>query len=56
MPTKMQDDKKGGDDRVKESHEKQQQDIDKSGINKPENYPEAKGDTSKDMPKKPPRT
>lgn len=56
MPTKMQDDKKSGEDRVKKFREDQQEEIEKSGINKPENYPKAEGDTTKDMPKKPPRT
>ncbi len=56
MPTNMKDDNKGGEDRVKKTHEEQQKDIEESGIDKPENYPEAKGDTTKDMPKTPPRT
>jgi hypothetical protein len=50
MPTKMKDDKKGGEDRVKKLEEEQQKKMEKKDVESPGKYPEAQGDTNKDVP------
>lgn len=50
MPKEMKDAKKGGEDRVKEMKKEQQEKMDKGNVKEAHEYPEAKGDTSKDVP------
>jgi hypothetical protein len=50
MPTKMKDDKKGGEDRVKKLEEEQQKEMEKKDVESPGKFPEAQGDTDKDVP------
>lgn len=51
MPTEMQDDKKGGEDRVKKLKEEQQKKMEKDDLKSPGKYPKAPGDTNKDVPR-----
>ncbi|MFO8084035.1 MAG: hypothetical protein R6U27_06940 [Desulfobacterales bacterium] len=51
MPTEMEDENKGGEDRVKKLKEEQQKEIDKKDVEKPKDYPDPAGDTGKDVPK-----
>lgn len=50
MPKEMKDEKKGGENRVKELKEEQQKKIKKKGPDEAGKYPEAEGDTKKDVP------
>jgi hypothetical protein len=50
MPTKMKDDKKGGEDRVKKLEEEQQKEMEKKDVESPGKFPEPKGDTNKNDP------
>lgn len=50
MPTEMKDKGKGGKDRVKEMEKEQQKKMEKTNVKAPEDYPEADGDTKKDVP------
>lgn len=51
MPTEMEDENKGGEDRVKKLKEEQQKEIDKKDVEKPKDYPDPAGDTGKNVPK-----
>lgn len=51
MSTEMKDKDKGGENRVKKMKEEQQKELEKKGPDKPEKYPEAEGDTKKDVPR-----
>lgn len=50
MPTEMKDEGKGGEDRVNKMKEEQQKEMEKKGPEEPGKYPEAEGDTKKDVP------
>lgn len=50
MPTEMKDEEKGGEDRIKKMKEEQQKEIEKKGVDEVGKYPEAEGDTKKDVP------
>jgi hypothetical protein len=50
MPTEMKDEGKNGEDRIKKMKEEQQKEIEKKGPDEVGKYPEAEGDTKKDVP------
>ena len=50
MPTEMKDEDKGGEDRVKKMKEEQQKEMEKKGPDEVRKYPEAEGETKKDVP------
>jgi hypothetical protein len=47
MPTKMKDDKKGGEDRVKKLEEEQQKEMEKKDVESPGEFPEVEKDIDK---------
>ncbi len=51
MPKEMKDKNKGGEDRVKKMKKEQQEEMEKKDVKSPGKYPEAAGDTDKDVPK-----
>jgi len=51
MPKEMQDKDKGGEDRVEKLKKEQQEKLEKKDLESPGKYPEAEGDTEKDVPK-----
>ena len=50
MPTEMKEKRKNGEDRIKKMKEEQQKEIEKKGPDEVGKYPEAEGDTKKDVP------
>ncbi len=50
MPEEMKDKDKGGEDRVKKAEEELQEKMDKFDPENPHEFPEAEGDTKKDVP------
>jgi hypothetical protein len=50
MPTKMKDDKKGGEDRVKKLEEEQQKEMENKDIESPGEFPDTHPDTDKNNP------
>ncbi|HHP7233529.1 MAG TPA: hypothetical protein ACFCUC_02775 [Desulfobacterales bacterium] len=50
VPTEMKDEDKGGEDRVKKMKEEQQKEMEKKGPDEVGKYPEAEGETKKDVP------
>ncbi len=51
MPEEMKDQDKGGEDRVSKMKKENQEKLKKkSDVEEPEDYPEARGDTNKDVP------
>ena len=50
MPTEMKDKEKDGKDRINEMKNEQQQKMEEKDVKEPGGYPEAEGDTGKDVP------
>jgi len=50
MPKEMQDQDKGGEDRVKEMEKEQQKKMEEKDLNRPGEYPKPEGQRDEDVP------